>query len=224
MNHGEPLDSFLRSLSQQVSTRQRITPLPGPAEIDAGIRQIDAKADLPARFIAAANDSGARTTRTSSENLRGALLDLLRNAGLRSLLITSSLDCLAKSRQQLEAEFALAGIQIRHTHDEQTLFSVDATVTGVVAGIAETGSILVTTGPDVTRGESLYSPVHIALTPRSKIVADLADATALLAVCLPRSSNATLITGPSKTADIEGVLVTGVHGPGVLYIVVIDDQ
>ena len=71
---------------------------------------------------------------------------------------------------------------------------------------------------------SLTPPVHIAIVERVQIVPDLIDAFERLAGrgldALP--SNVTLITGPSKTGDIELQLTTGVHGPGKWRVIVIE--
>jgi L-lactate dehydrogenase complex protein LldG len=156
-----------------------------------------------------------------SNALAETLHAVLAGEAVRSIVIATPL--LEPCWPQFEARVTAGGVEILRGHDEGTLFSVDASVTGALAGIAETGSLLVAAGPAATRGESLYVPIHIALLPASAIIADLVDAAAVLADCVQSSSNATFITGPSKTADIEGVLVTGVHGPGVVHIVVIDD-
>ena len=80
--------------------------------------------------------------------------------------------------------------------------------------IAETGSLLLATGPQKPRLTSLAPPVHIALVDPNRTVAGLEQALNLLE---PRTS--VLITGPSRTADVEGVIVMGVHGPRRLIVV-----
>ena len=73
----------------------------------------------------------------------------------------------------------------------------------------------------MARGASLIPPVHIALLDRTQIVGDLFDYFDRLASTgLPANIN--LITGPSKTADIEGILITGVHGPGVVHVLLLE--
>jgi L-lactate dehydrogenase complex protein LldG len=104
------------------------------------------------------------------------------------------------------------------------ILSADIGITSVTAAVAETGSLLMVHGPGNERTASLTPPVHIAVVPRSRIVADLFDIfegpAGLAAAALP--SNATFISGPSKTGDIEMKLITGVHGPGKFHVVVID--
>lgn len=81
--------------------------------------------------------------------------------------------------------------------------------------IAETGTLVASAGAGKARMTSLAPPVNVMLVARSAIVATLAEA-------MPRMSSATsvMITGPSRTADIEGILVRGVHGPGELLVYV----
>lgn len=99
----------------------------------------------------------------------------------------------------------------------------DIGVTGVDLAIAETGTLLVCSQPGQERLASLLPPVHVAIVLESQLVPDLLDAVAWLAERgfdgLP--SNVALITGPSKTGDIELQLTTGVHGPGKWHVIVV---
>jgi len=108
--------------------------------------------------------------------------------------------------------------------NRERLFAADLGITGVYAAVAETGSLVLASGPDEPRSFSLLPSIHIAVVERSQIVADLFD----LFDAFPGPSPAlpsclSLITGPSKTGDIELRLVTGVHGPGELHVVVVGD-
>ena len=104
--------------------------------------------------------------------------------------------------------------------DRRAFFAADVGVSGVDFVVAETGTIVLSTRPDQPRSLSLLVPVHVAVAWREQITPDLFDLFAAvgaggLPACL------TLITGPSKTGDIELKLVTGVHGPGVVHLVLI---
>jgi L-lactate dehydrogenase complex protein LldG len=96
-------------------------------------------------------------------------------------------------------------------------------ITSVELAIAETGTILMWSQPGRERVASLVPPVHVALVDEAQIVPDLFDAFSMLhergLETLP--SNITLITGPSKTGDIELELTTGVHGPKNWHVIVI---
>ena len=98
--------------------------------------------------------------------------------------------------------------------------AADAGITGVDAALAETGTIVVSSGPGKSRLVSLLPPVHIALVPTSSLTVDLFTWTAARSGAMPAS--VTLISGPSKTADIEQVMAIGVHGPKRLIVILYD--
>ncbi len=88
---------------------------------------------------------------------------------------------------------------------------IDAALTPAVGGIAESGTIILTDGPTPDRLAALAPWTHIALVRRETINRSITDALA----ALPDDPNVIWVTGPSKTADVEGILIQGVHGPGV---------
>jgi L-lactate utilization protein LutC len=104
-----------------------------------------------------------------------------------------------------------------------SFFAADIGISGVDFLVAETGTVVLHTGPGQPRSLSLLPPVHIAVAERSQIVPDLFDLFEPPADGKPLSlpSCISLITGPSKTGDIELRLVTGVHGPGEIHVVLI---
>ncbi|HYL37153.1 MAG TPA: lactate utilization protein [Bryobacteraceae bacterium] len=97
-------------------------------------------------------------------------------------------------------------------------------ITSADYALAETGSLVLLSSPLEARLISLLPPVHVAVFPRSRILANLDEL--LRAVPLPaeQTSSMVLITGPSRTADIEQILVRGVHGPGEVYAVIVEDS
>ncbi len=96
-------------------------------------------------------------------------------------------------------------------------FAADIGISGVERLLAETGSIVMAASAGHPRSTSLLPPAHIAIAARSQILPDLFD---LLGGSPALPSCLTLITGPSKTGDIELRLVTGVHGPGEVHVVI----
>jgi L-lactate dehydrogenase complex protein LldG len=98
----------------------------------------------------------------------------------------------------------------------------DISLTGCDALVAETGSIAVLSGPVESRLSTLVPPVHVVVGTEDQLVADMESAFEALADRLKPGDAAaclTFITGPSRTADIEKTLVTGVHGPKKLVFV-----
>ncbi|MDE2158024.1 MAG: lactate utilization protein, partial [Burkholderiales bacterium] len=101
--------------------------------------------------------------------------------------------------------------------------AVDAGVTSTLGGVADTGSLLIRPGPGEPRTLSLVPPVHLAVLAASRLHASLPAAMQALAPADAMPTNLLLVTGPSKTADIQQVLAYGAHGPKELVIVLVDD-
>lgn len=95
-----------------------------------------------------------------------------------------------------------------------------ATITRVEAVVAQTGSILVSASCG-GRGASVVAPCHIAVAGTSQLVPDLATAlkNASKDGILEKNSFACMISGSSRTADIEKILVQGAHGPRRLVVI-----
>jgi L-lactate dehydrogenase complex protein LldG len=102
------------------------------------------------------------------------------------------------------------------------LDSVPVGLTGAVAGLADTGSLALVSGRGCGRMASLLPPAHIAVLRATQIVPSLAAFLATHPGVAEDGSNLVMITGPSRTGDIEMTLSRGVHGPGVVHIVVIE--
>lgn len=104
--------------------------------------------------------------------------------------------------------------------------SAEVGVTGVEAAFAETGSLLLASGPGRSRVASLLPLRHIALVPRDRIFASFEDwlgdarRNARLTGLLRESAQLVFITGPSRSADIELNLTLGVHGPRMVHAIV----
>jgi L-lactate dehydrogenase complex protein LldG len=95
-------------------------------------------------------------------------------------------------------------------------------VSGAFCAIAETGTLMLVSGPDSPASVSLLPETHVALVPVGRVVAHMEDgwdfARSELRT-LPRAVN--FISGPSRTADIEQTLVLGAHGPYRVHIILI---
>jgi len=94
-------------------------------------------------------------------------------------------------------------------------------VTGALCAIAETGSLVLVSGAGETLTASLLPPFHAVILKASQIVPTVAEALARPEVRHARAG--VIITGPSRTADIEMTLTIGVHGPGKLVVFLVDD-
>ena len=104
----------------------------------------------------------------------------------------------------------------------QELSTAAVGITGADGGLAETGSIVVASGPGRGRLASLLPPVHVALLKRSLLVESLPVFIARNPERVTSGANFVCITGPSRTADIEHVLARGVHGPKEIHVILVD--
>ncbi|MBZ5619766.1 MAG: lactate utilization protein [Acidobacteriia bacterium] len=99
--------------------------------------------------------------------------------------------------------------------------SCDIGITSADYALADTGTLVMLSSPQEARMISLLPPAHIAVLPRERILSGLDELFSILPDPASQTSSMVLITGPSRTADIEQILVRGVHGPGQLTIVVV---
>jgi len=108
----------------------------------------------------------------------------------------------------------------KHLHDAQVSFTL------AEALVARTGSVLTSSALGGGRRLTIYPPVHVVVAFASQIVPDIGEGLAYLQQLHPDGlpSLLTLVTGPSRTADIEKTLVLGAHGPKELHVVLIDDS
>ena len=97
--------------------------------------------------------------------------------------------------------------------------TVDVGITSALWGVAETGSVLVSSAPPGGRAPSLVVPVHVVFFPEARVLATTADLWRAVAGLERLPSNLALITGPSKSSDIGMELAVGVHGPGQVHVV-----
>lgn len=168
------------------------------------IRGREALRDAIRRLIA---QSSIRT----SVCWRHPLLDRLRIGDiLRDLSVTST------GWDELAAQ--------SHAEGRKKIFAADLGITSVRFAVAETGTLALCSSPAEGRLASLLPPVYLAIIEPAQLVPDLFD---LFAALEPHKhdlpSNIALVTGPSKTGDIELKLTTGVHGPGNVNVLIVEE-
>ncbi len=110
------------------------------------------------------------------------------------------------------------------TESYNDLASCEIAVTGCECLVARTGTIVMSTAEQSDRTTSVYAPVHICIAYSNQVIPDIKDA--LLHLKEKYSGNIpsliTFASGPSRTADIEKTLVTGVHGPKEVYCFLVE--
>ncbi|HXG11441.1 MAG TPA: lactate utilization protein [Gemmataceae bacterium] len=219
-------DAFLRRVRQAVRAGNR----PGegkPIEPRGGVGYQGAGPDPTERFCTELTAAGGQAHPVPDrESAAARVLELVQSKSARSVLVGRGplLDALGLPERLRTAGIeAVVVDQLTEENCRDPFFAADVGISGVDYLIAETGSIVLQARPGEPRSLSLLPPVHIAVAERAQILPDLFD----LFECpdwQPHSgppSCLTLITGPSKTGDIELRLVTGVHGPGEVHVVLI---
>jgi L-lactate dehydrogenase complex protein LldG len=160
---------------------------------------------------------------------------VLKQAPERGLIeqFTKALEALAgkvvivKSEEEAQAAVvkALNGrtfVAATSRFSRDAIATTEVGITSADYGLADTGSLVIFTESNESRLLSLLPPCHIAVIESSRIVASLDDVFRLRPMPGENSSAMVVITGPSRTADIEMRLVRGVHGPGEIHVIVID--
>ena len=110
---------------------------------------------------------------------------------------------------QLQPAFP-ASIVVETEFDRARVDDYDFGITAATGAIAETGTLILSDRDTSRRLAALAPWVHVAVLRREQIFRDIPSALAVL----PTDPNVIWVTGPSKTADVEGILIEGVHGPG----------
>lgn len=218
------VSAFVDALRQRM--REITTETGLPEQLEAVSRQVERDGDLVARFTQAATSVGVNVHRATAGDWLDVVAGLVQACQTGSVAIPRADDGFFNEERvaQLEQRLTADGVTTTGRTDDETLFSAVAAITGVVAAIAETGSLVCESQPDVARGSSLIPPVHIAVVASSQLLPDLYDYFEGLEERPELAANISLITGPSKTSDIEGVLVTGVHGPRELHVVSVRER
>jgi L-lactate dehydrogenase complex protein LldG len=152
---------------------------------------------------------------SNSEELRAHLCELATTAGWKKIASHSG-----ELTDSACAALALPQLATDESYDVNELESCDVGISECDALIAQTGSVLVSSRSAGGRALSVLPPHHVVLARREQLLADLPAAFALL----KRKYNSnypsfiSFITGPSRTGDIERILVLGAHGPKRLTI------
>jgi len=108
------------------------------------------------------------------------------------------------------SKLAAAGLTVETTYDRERYDDYQFGITRATGAIAESGTVIIDDDHTSHRLAALSPWVHVAVLEKSEIHRTIPDAIAAFG----DSPNIIWCTGPSKTADVEGILIEGVHGPG----------
>ena len=153
---------------------------------------------------------------------------LSRNPLLSQLKIAERLEAIGAS---VTAWAGPAGAQGRQSLSDFNKSAFDARVgiTGVEYVVAETGTLVLTSQTEGAQIASLSPPIHVALYRRDQLVGSLDEVFAKISVSRSGDQpspgrSLVLITGTSRTADIEQILIRGVHGPREVHAILVEDS
>lgn len=157
---------------------------------------------------------GGNFTECSADQVSGKILEILSSRKIDQILAWDATSLPAGLWEQL----AVGGIQISQPTSEslESSSKVRAGLTGAFAGIAETGSLVLLAGPGQPLTASLLPEIHIAILWEKDIVDRLSQV--FTGEEVRKAPAAVIVSGPSRTADIEMALTIGVHGPGELHV------
>lgn len=192
----------------------------------------DASMDgLVARFKGEAEALGAKVHIASGqEDARDKILDLLRHYEVEEIMAWHfnhiPVERLHTAIRSADVEVIYPDISDPATREETIahLGKLEVGITGADAALATTGSLVLAAGRGKGRIPMMLPPVHIAVITEAQIMPRLEDWIAYQRAHgledLLHSANICLVSGPSRTADIEKILVMGVHGPKDLHIII----
>jgi L-lactate dehydrogenase complex protein LldG len=206
----------IERVRQALGRTAPLTTPPVPPAIDESITRLArGDADLAALFMKNAGDLKMLVERVSRDDLVQRITAFLREKNCRKVALASS--PLLRDLDLIEA-IRIADIEAKWWDEislDELYDGYDCGITNVTYAVAETGSLVIKTSAGHGRGLSLVPMFHIAIIEPQDFVPDLVD----LFTRLPKEdpgNHVMLISGPSKTADIEMNVVTGVHGPNVV--------
>lgn len=133
---------------------------------------------------------------------------------------------LSRDWPELGERLASQGCTVILDGSGESLATADVGVSTAALAVAETGSVLLAGDDLASRLVSMLPLTHVVLVPVSSVVPTLEEAAAFLRRSIQqldsgRSRHISLVTGPSRTADIERVLTIGVHGPRELHVILV---
>jgi L-lactate dehydrogenase complex protein LldF len=210
--------SFQSRWSQglRAAHNSRSTQTPDPIKITSeetpAIKTAVPYQSLNQRFADELESLGGNVIFCRSENLETVVLSFLKNRQVKTLLSWEAepggqLSELVKSIRKAE-------IEVVHTPEPQA----QAGLSGARAAAAETGSILVQSGNGMPLTASLLPEIHLVVLYENQIKSSVAEVLSMINADSPIPAALALISGPSRTADIEMTLTIGVHGPREIHV------
>lgn len=198
---------------------------PAPAVNESIARLARPGMDLVPLFEKRANEVGMKAERLAASDLTRRILALLDELKAKRVVVGVGTVPQALNIKESIRKRGIEVVDWQASPGFECQFDTDVGITDVHAAFAESGTMVCCPDAGHSRGLSLVPPTHIAIVRRSDILPDMIDFWARMKgkSSIEMPSSIAFITGPSKTADIEGILITGVHGPGVVHVLIVED-
>lgn len=197
--------------------RGPVPPTP-PENASAGVTRADAGA-LIATFREALEAVSGRCTVVGNEEEAAARIEEILAESKAATVAVSDAPLVGAVTRRLGP-----GRVLLQDADAAALFGCDVGITSAQWAVAETGTLVLESDAERHRLASLVPPVHVALVSAKRLRLTLAE---VLDDIAGRATGpcpvVTFITGPSRTSDIELTLAIGVHGPGELHVIVVEE-
>jgi len=216
LNARDAVLARIRSALKDVPSSER----PEDVVVDRSYRHVDddAERERLERFIERVREYKAKVKVARPEALAQALADSCAERGVRRLAVPADLpDGWAPQGVELVREPGLSNEQLDAT---------DGVLTACALGIAQTGTVVLDSGPGQgRRAISLVPDYHLCVIREDQVVGLVPEAVAKLqSAAASPDRPITFISGPSATSDIELNRVEGVHGPRTLEVVVVTER
>jgi L-lactate dehydrogenase complex protein LldG len=213
------------SARSQILAKLRAAPagpkVPAP-ELDgwlAGCHQPDSAAAFAQHFAQALLAARAEVHRVDVRHWVSEVVRVLAAKGVRRLLLGAAGEVAdAMVRADAQGMTLLRYEEPVRSWLTEMFDSVDAALTGAQAGVADTGSVVLWPDANEPRLMSLVPPIHAVVLDATQMCADLSAVMQRFHWAQGMPTNAVLVSGPSKTADIQQTLAYGAHGPKELVV------
>ena len=189
-----------------------LPPTPTAVPPEVGFTALD-RDDLVGSFVAMATEVDAVVHRVDPGGVGARLVELARQHEVTTVVRSAEPEL-----DPLAAVLAEAGLTVDPYAPDRAA-GADLGLTGAVAGVAATGSLVLDASVAGSRAVGLLPPVHVCVLREDQLVATPGDVLRPLRAGAP--SSLVLVGGPSRTGDVEQILTLGVHGPRHVHILLV---
>jgi L-lactate dehydrogenase complex protein LldG len=203
-------ETFLARIRERLA---EVEPTPLPSGLPRTFASGDGRAFE--RFADELAAVGGEARRVHAYELADAVADLA--GGCATAVVAPGVGPLLA---RIEEGLHRAGCEVVPPGREESA-GADLGITGAEAAVASTGSVLVPMGPDAPRVASLLPARHVVVIPEERMLPGFEELFEVLPGIAAERAQTVLITGPSRTGDIELSLVRGVHGPMHVTVLVV---